>query len=170
MVANEPTTWTFRDLHGRAEAALSQSQTAVERGKARVLLSKLARFEDIRQRYVAVMDVRGQVDRRNRELASTPAAKAARPFSDDPRYDGVGKLAQVMAGKPGTPRYALLDETGEVRYYITPAPGVNLRNYLGRQIGVSGTLGFLPEQQRQHVTARHIVPIDDASNGGTKLR
>ena len=71
--------------------------------------------------------------------------------------------------KPGTPRYALEDETGEIRYYVTPAPGVNLRDYVGHQIGVSGNLGFLPDQQRQHVTARHIVPLD-ASSGGTVLR
>lgn len=161
IVADEPQTWDFRDLHTRAENALADCETAVERGKARVLLGKLARFEDIRQRYMAVVDTRANTDRRNRELASSPAMRAGRPFSDDPRYDGVGKLAQVVTSKVGTPRYALLDESGEIVYYVTPAPGVNLRNYLGRQVGVVGTLGFLPEQQRQHVTARHIVPVGD---------
>ena len=68
----------------------------------------------------------------------------------------------MVSSKVGTPRYALLDETGEVRFYITPAPGVNLRNYLGQDVGVTGTLGFLPEQQRQHVTARRIIPLGDS--------
>jgi uncharacterized protein YraI len=165
MVAEDTSVWDFSELRSRAEATLARCETAVDRGRARVLLTKIDRFDDIRQRYVAVMDTRYQTDRRNRELAANAPAATRRPYTDEPRYDGVGKLAQIVSSKVGSPRYALLDETGEVKYYITPAPGVSLRNYVGREIGVNGTLGFLPEQQRQHVTARQIVPIE-----GTKLR
>jgi hypothetical protein len=167
IVAGEPNTWDFRSLQLRADAALARADGAADRGQARVLLGKIARFDDIRRRYMAVMGVRGTAERRDRELSAQGSSRPARPFTDDPRYDGAGKLAQVVSGKAGVPRYALLDETGEVRYYITPAPGVNLRNYVGRQVGVNGTLGFIPDEQRQHVTARSIVVTDGSE---TKLR
>lgn len=163
MVSQDTVAWDFLQLHERAEAALSRAETAVDRGRARLLLAKIERFDDIRRRYVATLDVRTQAEWRNRELASRSAVASRRPYSGDPRYDGTGKLAQVVSSKVGTPRYALLDPTGEVRYYITPAPGVNLRNYLGQDVGVTGTLGFLPDQQRQHVTARRIVPLSDST-------
>jgi hypothetical protein len=62
--------------------------------------------------------------------------------------------------KPGAPRYALLDEAGDVRCYITPAPGVNLQNYVGKQVGVTGTRGYVPEQHASHLMARHITSLD----------
>jgi SH3-like domain-containing protein len=162
MVSQDTAQWDFTQLHEQAERAISRAETAVDRGQARLLLAKIDRFDDIRRRYAATLEVRTQTEWRNRELASRSAVASRRPYSGQPRYDGVGKLAQVVTNKVGSPRYALLDDTGEVRFYITPAPGVNLRNYLGQDVGVTGTLGFLPEQQRQHVTARRIMPLGDS--------
>jgi hypothetical protein len=162
MVSQDTAQWDFNQLHERAERAVSRAETAVDRGRARLLLAKIDRFDDLRRRYLATLDTRTQAEGRNQELASRSAAASRRPYSGDARYDGTGKLAQVVSNKIGTPRYALLDETGEVRFYITPAPGVSLRNYLGQEVGVTGTLGFLPEQQRQHVTARRIIPLSDS--------
>ena len=44
--------------------------------------------------------------------------------------------------------------------YVTAAPGVNLRNYLGREVGVVGSRGYIPEQHAAHIVARHIAPLD----------
>ncbi|HEX4129076.1 MAG TPA: SH3 domain-containing protein [Pirellulales bacterium] len=169
MVSQEATAWEFRDLKSRGEAALAKAETAVERGQARMLLAKIARFEDIRQRYVAVAEVTAQTDRRNQQLASRLRNVMPRPGADEPRYDGVGKLAQVVAGKDGSPQFALLDSSGEVRCYVSPSPGVNLRNYVGMDVGINGTLGYLPDQHAQHVTAKRIVPVTGTS-GSTMLR
>jgi uncharacterized protein YgiM (DUF1202 family) len=167
MVVDQPAAWDFRNLSADAEAVLARAETAVERGRARILLSKIERFDDIRQRTLTVATAQADTDRRNRSLASADATRTtpARPLSDDPRYDGIGRLARVESKKVGSPQFALLDSAGSVRYYVSPAPGVNLRSYLGRDVGVSGTLGYLPDQRAQHVTARQITEID-----GTKLR
>jgi hypothetical protein len=58
------------------------------------------------------------------------------------------------------PRFALLDEEGNVRSYVTPSTGVNLYKYVGQQIGVVGQRGYMPEQKAQHVTASHITVLD----------
>jgi hypothetical protein len=68
----------------------------------------------------------------------------------------------VDSPKLGAPRYALLDEQGDVRCYVTPAPGLNLRGYVGKQVGVTGTRGYMPEQRANHLVARHIAELDGA--------
>ena len=72
----------------------------------------------------------------------------------------MGQLTQVVSPKLGAPRYALVDEAGDVRCYVTPAPGVNLQNYVGRQVGVTGTRGYMPEQHASHIMARHVTPLE----------
>jgi hypothetical protein len=165
MVAEEATAWDFNEISAKAEMALAKADTAVERGQARMLLAKVARFEDIRTRYMAVIDVTSETDRRNQQLASRMRTIMPKASTNEPRYDGQGKLAQVVASKAGAPQFALLDSNGSVRYYVSPSPGVNLRNYVGMEVGINGTLGYLPDQQSQHVTAKRIVPV-----GGTTLR
>lgn len=168
MVAEEPTVWSFEGLKPRAETLLEQAHTAVERGRARVLLNKIANFEDIRQRHEQVNLMRREVDRENRQLGDLAAQHAARtPLAktDADRYDGSGRLARVMSNTPGAPRYALVGGDGKVQCYVTPAPGVNLQNYVGQQVGVNGVRGYMPQQQSDHVMAKHISLLDD-----TKLR
>jgi hypothetical protein len=177
MVAEEPTVWDFSDLGARAERAANRVDTAVERGRARELLRKIARFEDIQERYLRVVDVRVDTDRRNQQLVagsrayrdqyrseigpiSTARTIDTLPSADQKSgYDGVGRLMQVVSRGSGTPQYALLDKSGAVRFYVTPAPGVNLQKYLGREVGISGAVGYLPNESAQHVTAKRIESV-----------
>jgi SH3-like domain-containing protein len=166
MVIEEPSVWSFDGLRARTDALLDQAQTAVERGRARLLASRIARFDDIKQRQDAVLAMRSDTDRTARLLsrlrpkdADDTATRAAK-FEVDGRFDGVGQLTQVVSPKAGAPRFALVDERGEVRYYVTAAPGVNLHNYIGRQVGVTGTRGYIPEQHASHIMARHVTPLE----------
>ena len=163
MVVEEPTVWTFDSLRVRADALLNQAETAVERGRARVLANKIARFADLKQRYDAVAALREETERANRQLAvlSARTRAADQPNEADSRFDGVGKLTEVLSPKIGAPRYALIDDKGEVRCYVTPAPGVNLRSYVGRRVGINGTRGYMPEQRAQHLTARRVSIMED---------
>ena len=163
MVAEEPTVWEFGDLASRAQGLLMQAETAVERGRARILLTKVRRFEDIRDRYRKLNALALHADTRNRryETASRPDARPMR-VANSSRFDGSGRLTRIHSPKPGAPRFALVDEQGGVQCYVTPAPGVNLQYYLGKEIGVNGMRGYVPEQRAPHVTAKHV----EALNGG----
>lgn len=167
MVIEEPTVWAFDEMQHRAHSLLSQANTALERGRARVLVNKMSRFEDIKRRYDALSAVRAQTERSNRRFAGLRRTRQRADREDEPegRFDGTGELIRVVSPKLGAPRYALVDELGEVRCYVSPAPGVPLRHYLGRQVGVTGTRGYMPEQRARHVMARHVSPL-----GGTRLR
>jgi hypothetical protein len=167
MVIEEPDSWSLDELKRRAEGLLSQAQTALERGRARGLVNKTARFDDIKQRFDTVVAKREESEQINRQLAAIgrepgPSGSQLGQFA---RYDGVGRLTQVVPPRPGAPQYALVDQRGRVACYVTPSPGVNLRQYVGRRVGVSGTRGYMPEQHAQHVMARQISVLD-----GTVLR
>lgn len=162
MVVEEPTVWTFYELRQHAETLLDQAETAVERGRARVLLKKMARFEDIKRRYDAINLARAQTERLNRRLAGLSQAdrSAGRELDLESRFDGVGQLTRVVSPKLGAPRYALVDRLGGLRCYVSPAPGLPLHHYVGQRVGVSGTRGYMPEQHAPHVMARHVSPLD----------
>jgi uncharacterized protein YraI len=169
MVVEEPTVWSFERLQRRAEALLDQAQTAVERGRARLLLSRIERFADIKERHDRVLALREATEETNRRLSALQPDPAAPPGSthQSARFDGVGVLTAVASSRPGAPRYALVDARGEVQCYVTPAPGVQLQHHVGRRVGVAGTRGYMPEQRALHVMARHVRPLD-ASGGALR--
>ncbi len=171
MVVEEPTVWAFQEMRDRSQSLLGQAETAVERGRARVLVNKMDRFEAVKQRHDEINAPRTQYERSHRQFATlaqrdrdvAPLAQrdwdVAPPPDLESRYDGVGQLTRVVSPRLDAPRYALLDGAGGVRCYVSPAPGVRLRHYLGQQIGVSGSRGYMPEQRAYHVMARHVSPL-----------
>jgi len=164
MLAEEPTVWQFDELEVRTQALLTEAETALERGRVRLLANKIAQSEDIKRRYDAVNGTHSDTERHNRQLADlgrTRENAASQPDSDS-RFDGVGRLARVVPPKLGAPRYALVNEKGELRCYVTPAPGLNMSYYVGRQIGVNGIRGYIADKRAQHVTAKHVTPLDSS--------
>jgi hypothetical protein len=166
MVIEAPTTWSFDSLWNRTNTLLDESQTAVERGRARQLANKIAKFEDIKRRQEEVLAMRDRTDRDGRLYARLrPRDDDREPSAErleiDARYDGVGQLARVPEPTTGAPRYVLVDRRGDVRCYVTPAPGVRLDNYVGQDVGITGSRnGYLIDQHANHIIARHITPLD----------
>lgn len=161
--ADEPAEWRFDDLKRRAEAALARAETAVDRGRIRRVLRKIENFSELQRRYVTVMEAPGEIDKLNarRTGRSRPPAISAGGDRNRSRFDGVGRLTQVLSRDPGNPQFALLDSTGQIAYYVSPSPGVNLRSFLNQEVGINGSLGYLPEQHARHVTAQRIVSVDE---------
>ena len=71
----------------------------------------------------------------------------------------------MVSQRPNAPQFALVDGSNQVVSFVTPAPGVNLQQYVGKEIGISGERGYIPDLQKPHVTAQRINVID-----GTTLR
>lgn len=173
MVTAEPTAWYFAELQSRAEAIVERSETAVERSQARLFLGKLARFADIQKRYSAVAQIRGtttEIDRRLDESAPTFTVKASEPkraldgTRDTSRYDGVGRMTQIVMRDQSGASYALTDETGRITAYVMPAPGVNLRQFVGLEVGVNGIRGFAATAGMPQITAKRIDVLDARTN------
>ncbi len=163
MVVEEPTVWSFDDLDKRAEAALDHAQNAVQRGKARLLLDRIAKFEDIKRRSDTIQQVTARTDRKNNQLtnvADTRATIGLAQVEPTGSYDTSGRLINVVSQRPNAPPYAIVNSDRVVLAFVTPAPGVNLRPYVGQEVGVSGQRGFIPELNKPHITAMRINPLD----------
>ncbi len=65
----------------------------------------------------------------------------------------VGQLVQVYSARPNVPPFAITDHTGRTIAYVTPSPGVNLRNHLNSRVNVIGESGYLPGLNMPHVLA-----------------
>src|SRR5262249_41022482 len=144
----------FAELERRTQAALNQAESTLERGQARVILNKLSRFEEIRRR---------NEDLRNPAAAATAGGPVAAPEPrgvDVSRFDGVGRLSPVISDKTGGPQFALVDNSNAVVSFLTPAPGVNLRPYVDRYVGVNGQRGYLSELGRQHINVQRISLLE----------
>lgn len=171
MLAEEPTVWSFTELEIQAQSLLERAKTALERGKVRLLLKKIAQSDDVKQRYLKFVDSETQLDRREQRLNDlrdepkwndAEARPNSQTASTSGRFDGHGRLGRIITTEPDAPRYALV-ENGKVTCYVAPAPGVNLDYYVGSHIGVVGTSGFMPNRQARLVTAKHVTPLNTAS-------
>jgi hypothetical protein len=98
--------------------------------------------------------------------ASKPAAalsEAAPPSNwEDSRFDGTGRLVPLEKRADGDPQFLLVDAQGVARYFVTPAPGVNLRYYRDRVVGISGSRAEDPERGKPHLTAHRVSLLPDA--------
>lgn len=163
MLAEEPTVWNCQELSRRTQALAGRAQTADERDRARLLGNRLAQAEDIQRRFDSAGAVRLETERRS-EPSSDSLARGGAPVAgvptEDDRFDGSGRLTRVVAPKLGAPRYALVDDRGQVRCFVTPAPGVNMGYYVGRRVGINGVRTSASDRQGEILSAKHITPLD----------
>ncbi len=163
MVVEESSVWRFEDLHRRSDAALERAQTALERGKARLLLDRITKFEDIQRRSDTVNRVETETDRKNGPLVTMADSRTVGGLAEvegRDRFDASGKLIPVKSSRPGAPPFAIVNRDHEVVAYVTPAPGVSLQSFVAHQVGVSGQRGYMPEFAKPHITAQRVTVLD----------
>jgi len=83
--------------------------------------------------------------------------------TETPGYDVAGKLGEFEPPLPkGHPPYAVVNEKGEITCYITPAPGVDLDSFIGKQVGINGAFGLYVKQSepdKRHITAKSVTEM-----------
>jgi hypothetical protein len=91
-----------------------------------------------------------------------PIAAAANPQN----YAAAGWLMPLVArsqmprdARSGVPPYAITDDAGNVLALVTPAPGLNVTEYLRQPVGVIGPVGQLPNLANPHVVAQRVVVL-----------
>ena len=159
MLVEEPAVWNCEELARRAKTLVEQAQTAVQRGNARVLANRIAQADNIKRRDETGIARPSDAGRRSTNVARAGTG-GLRPQGPEDRFDAVGRLTRVQPAKLGAPRYALVDDQGNVLAYVSPAPGMNMQYYLGRRIGINGARGYIAEQNAEHLTAKHVTMLD----------
>ena len=155
--AEDISTWQFDDLHERAERALEGAPTALDRAAVRELMAKLDRFEQIAEGNTEVQLAQSRASNAA-QLAANPL-EVLSPDVDNSRFDGTGRLARVVSKNVNSPKYALVDASGAVRFYINAAPGVNLKPFLNKEVGVNGTRTAMAAKKRQMLSAQRITEL-----------
>ncbi len=160
IAAEDISRWQFDSLKHRAEAVLDDADTAVERGRARLFLTKVARFEDIKLRSDRLNYLQHGGSRGSMAQAGGAGAAGGERAAVDPRYDGSGRLMPIAPHKPGAPPYALTNAKGDVLQFISPAPGINLQPFVNKQIGVNGQVSVIPDLNKQIINVQRVALID----------
>ncbi len=160
VLAEDPSRWNTEDLGRRAGALQEDAQTAVQRSQVRMLVNRIAQSDDVKRRHLAMNSATSATVRPVADRGHAVGVSAGLRGGNNEQFDAVGRLARVLPPKLGVPRYALVDEQGGVRAYVTPSPGVNMQSYLGRQVGINGVRGHIAEQNAEHLTAKHVTALD----------
>ena len=94
---------------------------------------------------------------RDIDAAIGPEVTQTAAASGDSRYDAEGWLMPVHSTKRVAPPFAVLDDDGRVRAYVTPAPGLNLRRYAKQYVGLLGDRRYVDTLCAPHITAERVV-------------
>lgn len=141
MVAKDPSFWDFGVLRERLQKVIDKGTTPVDRGRARLVMERLDEFENIRKRQVKVNQ---GIAEPSAESKATSVGSSEPPVEEEKsrlkklEFDGTGIMRTTASRDPKAPRFALTDEDGHIEFLLVPAPGVNLRLYELKQVGIRG--------------------------------
>ena len=91
----------------------------------------------------------------------SPASYNAAAESTSP-FKVTGRLGWFSQRPEGYPPYALANEQGQIISYVTPQPGVDLKPFINKHVGLNGTSGVYinGNQRAPHIGATEVFPIN----------
>jgi hypothetical protein len=152
MVARDKATWNLVELKQRAQHLADHGPSPAERGEARLLLDKMAQFEqafDVAEHGSLAGPLAG---------ASPGALDPSSPAA--PRYDAEGWLKPVISRSQQAAPYAVVDEDGKPLAFVTPSPGLNVGRYVNKQVGLYGRRGYIEALKTPHLVAERVIDLE----------
>jgi hypothetical protein len=62
--------------------------------------------------------------------------------------------------RSGVPPFALTDDDGNVKFLVTPTPGLSVSQYARKKVGIIGPAGRLEGLSNPHITAQRVVVLE----------
>jgi hypothetical protein len=164
MVAQERSQWNLPALTDRVNRLVESGADPVSRGRARLVLDKIKQFDDVfdaRTPIASRSASAGSIVQQDRDASGEKTAPVSSSLAD-PRYDAQGWLKPVISRKGGKPiaDFAVVNQDGQPLCFVTPSPGLNLRRYENRQVGLYGRRGYLEELKKPHLLAERVIELD----------
>ena len=177
LVAQPIEQWDLESLQKRADAlALQVSNTSLAR-ELKAVSQRMAEYQTLQRRYQKAQEPVAAEENDDISKHGVSAAPQALPDegeqdvpaevgaavtqtsanSGTSRYDTEGWLMPVHSTKRVAPPFAVLDDEGRVRAYVTPAPGLNLRRYANKYVGLIGEQRYVSTLHAPHITAERVV-------------
>jgi uncharacterized protein YgiM (DUF1202 family) len=165
LVTRDINEWNLSAMHDRTEALATEARDTRFAEEAREIADRVDEFKSLKRRYeqlgdmdsLAALDRPQGVSAAPRELDDEPVGTGVIPVSDgdsESHFSDIGWLMPVHSAKRIAPPFALLDDTGQVKCYVTPSPGLNLRRYVREHVSIRG-------QQRQVASLRATLVTAD---------
>ena len=168
VLAQNTDNWQFDALREQATAVIGRASTDVERGQALRIVNKIDEFDDLKRKLESneptalPLGIEGDATNNLSPTLATRFGPSPLPATSgiDPRFHGVGWLVKVRSPRQDVPQFALTDENGRIRQYVSPSAGFNLNRYLKKEVGIYGQRGFIESLKSPHVTALRVVELD----------
>jgi hypothetical protein len=176
-VAGPSDDWHLEPIRERLRLAAARATTGDERTRAEAIDTRLARFEAIQARQLALASgpAEDPSPLRLGSMWSSLSAVGSRPvrpgvlpggrpadgrpdWTPPDQIETTGRLATVISRRPDAPRWALVDGENNVLVFVTPRPGVSLAPMVGQQVTVRGAEGYMPEYKRPYLVASEARP------------
>ncbi|MFK7770399.1 MAG: hypothetical protein AB8B55_24530 [Mariniblastus sp.] len=155
----DPSQWQLEDLELAANSLYQNASAENERTQAQKFLAKIANCKTIRAGYRTSGNATFTSDNNSGYQATGSGLKQT--SNSGTNYDAIGWLSEmVQKGGNANSSFVIQDATGKITHLVTPAPGMNLRPYLKRRIGIIGQLGHHARLDLRHVTALRIAALD----------
>lgn len=149
VIASRPAEqWNLAPLRDSAKMWIERGETPLVRGEARLLLDRIERFESVRQRS-SMTPLPPPTNYSDAVPLRSPASES----------EMSGWLVAVHTSLAGQPEFALTDDLGNVKAYVRPTTGLNLRRYVQQPVTVFGPQGFLPNLNAKQVVADRVVRL-----------
>ena len=173
---NETSRWDTPSLLMRANSLENRAETVTQKEQVEMVRLRILEADEVRRKKLAMMEIEanslGTQASRLQAADITPASgwrntntarelpPSAAPFTTVPgRHDYEGTLVLVRPREKkdfDLPRYALLDDRGMLRCYVTPPPDMDLAPYVDARVQIAGTQKYKPEHAAWNLTAREI--------------
>jgi hypothetical protein len=192
VVCQPKNRWTLEPVRDATKEVLRRAEAPADRVRARRLLDRIAQFEEVRRQSLGLpatvtdetsfkmaaaektpgggppaprspgRPVTAEAGAPPKPAAESASATPVPPNWEDPRFDGSGRLVPLEKRGDGDPQFLLVDDQGVARYFVTAAPGVNLRAYRDRVVGITGSRTEDLERGKPHLTAQRVTLLSDA--------
>jgi hypothetical protein len=165
LVTRDIAEWNLSALDERTRQLAEAARGTKYADEVREVAARVEEFKTLKRRYEQLGDVNAVADRGRgisaapREMDDTPIGTGVTPASsggDDDYFSDVGWLMPVHSTKRIAPPFALLDDTGQVKCYVTPSPGLNLRRYVREHVSVHGQQRNVASLRATLVTADRV--------------
>ena len=146
-VIREMGQWQLTPLREEAEQLADTAANPSLRAQALALTRRINEFDAL--------------ERRHLEVSQPDAFRAAQQTASlESTFAGHGWLIPVITSRADLPHYALTDEKGQILQFVSSPPGLNLRRYVRKRVGIVGTPGDDSTTQRPHLVANRVVLLD----------
>jgi len=168
--------WETENLLMRANRLMNQAQSIQEREALEHVRQKILKADDVRRGRIEFQELLATASDDSPGLMYDPVEKGNGPLPD---FSNVSEFPAPYSTQPGRweysgilvrvhrkryahlslPPYAIVNEDGLLRCYVSPARGVELEPHIKKRVALAGDRNYIREQRAFNLNAHTIVNV-----------